>query len=643
VPLFLPYRRAGLEEKVVQSVLFPVTFLLGLLAMWPLLMMLVLSFGDPYDWWQGRRWPDLGHLTSPKRFYAMYLCRRYDYWPSLKGFNIFYRSRVTDADTIIKYDEDIRLEGNWKARAKDGLACLKESMPWTHYEPLYDSWEYFKDSLPYTGYTGIAAGAWKKFLKKRYGNVRDMNRKFQTDYPTFGHVRVPDTVLVDRRSDYPFTDPWQNEYQEFLNGTLRQEWKLIRPEARWYRAFLSDLPEVKGGVDRLNALVGMTCSTWDDLVMSDSFPANPREQPYWGQFVRENLTAFYLEIAPDAMTNESYRKFLASKYGSPKKAAEVYGVASVAALELSPTVFGALQSATSYRDWDGFVRTLPVEKLRVRGPLRIWRAYLEAKKGTIDALNRDYGTQYASFAEVPWPQVEIDRLDWEGNRIFYIMEEVFKNYRRAWSFITDITPTLKNTARFAILFCLLAVITNTAAGYVLSRYARGPATMFIVFFLALAAFPIEAIAVPNFILLRKLGLLNTVWALVLPMAINGYYIYLMKSAFDSIPRDYFEEAMLDGAGHWAILRTIGLPFVRPMIAVIAVYAFIWSYSNFMWALIVSQKTSEQTLPLFIFGLSREDVAPCLLGALMVVTTFPPLLVFILANRTMQRSMLLPRA
>jgi ABC-type glycerol-3-phosphate transport system permease component len=221
-------------------------------------------------------------------------------------------------------------------------------------------------------------------------------------------------------------------------------------------------------------------------------------------------------------------------------------------------------------------------------------------------------------------------------------EVVFKNYRRAWNLVTITTPALWNTAVFTVLFTLLSIAINTFAGYALSRYALGPAQMFLVGFLALAAFPVEAIAVPNFLLLREIGILNTVWALVLPTTLNGYYIYLMKSVFDSIPRNFIEEADMEGPGEWQMFRVVMLPFARPMLAVVALYAFLFAYSNFLWALIVCQQRSQWIMPVFMFAANSWFLPPQLLGALMVMSILPPLVIFVFAHRTLQHSLTLPR-
>jgi len=80
-----------------------------------------------------------------------------------------------------------------------------------------------------------------------------------------------------------------------------------------------------------------------------------------------------------------------------------------------------------------------------------------------------------------------------------------------------------------------------------------------------------------------------------------------------------------------------------MLAVVGLYAFLWSYSNFMWALIVCQQRSERTLPVFIFNVNSWHAPAPLLGALMVLASVPPLAVFLFAHRTLQRSFTLPRA
>ncbi len=640
MPLLLPFKRAGIHERVFQATIYPGIALLACLILAPFALMGALSFGDPTDWWAGRRWPNLTYLVNPKRLYVYYLTIRYDYWPSMTGFNDFYGVEVSDVDTILGMKEAPRLSGNWQQRAQDALACLKERMPWTHLQVLFTGWGYFKIEIPFTAYTGLGEEAWKKYLKRKYRTIATVNEKFQSEFLTFAHVQVPETPNPNLRQRYPLDDTWLMEYRNFLEHAVRPAWRLAQPSARFYRAYLQSLPEIGTELSRLNAQMGTTYTSWQDVHLPESVPAEAAQRRSWEKYVREVINPYFLEIKATEGVVAKFRKFLLQRHGTENKVVAVYGVPRDRVS--LPATAHEITASSAFDDWDAFVRIAPLESLRVYSSEVIWQRYLKEKYQTLEALHVAHGTALRRFEDTPWPQPAIDRLDWEEHKVAYLGEMVFKNYRRAWNFIVIASPALWNTARFTLLFTLLSLFINTTAGYALSRFALGPGQMVLIGFLALAAFPIEAIAVPNFILLRDLGLLNTVWALVLPTAVNGYYIYLMKSVFDSIPKSYLEQAQVEGADDWALFWKVSLPFARPMLAVVSLYAFLFSYSNFIWALIVCQQRSQWTLPVFIFNVNSMEAAGPLLGALMALATLPPLVVFVFAHRTLQRSLALPR-
>lgn len=93
--------------------------------------------------------------------------------------------------------------------------------------------------------------------------------------------------------------------------------------------------------------------------------------------------------------------------------------------------------------------------------------------------------------------------------------------------------------------------------------------------------------------------------------------HLLKSAFDAIPQNWFEQAQIDGASEWQL-------FVE--------------WGNFLWAMIVGEAREMWTMPVLIFTMHNWATAPSLVSAALVIMTLPPLLVFILANRTVQRGL-----
>ena len=98
------------------------------------------------------------------------------------------------------------------------------------------------------------------------------------------------------------------------------------------------------------------------------------------------------------------------------------------------------------------------------------------------------------------------------------------------------------------------------------------------------AFPAAVTAIPGFLLIRELGLLNTFAALVLPTVANGLSIFVLKGFFDALPRELYEAATIDGASEWQIFRHITLPMTTPILAVNALNAFIAAYNSWEWAL-----------------------------------------------------------
>ncbi len=640
MPLLLPFKRAAVHERVLQLVVYPLAVLLAGAVLVPFVMVAFLSFGDVEDWYNGRKWPDLRHFTNHDQMYKEYLATRYDYWPSMYGFDDFYGGYNDDSATILGVPTLPALEGHWEVRAADGLEALRTRLPWTHTRLFFTGWFYYRGSgNDLAAFTGLSDEAWKSWLRKRYRTIEAVNEKFDLSFPAFAYVKVPGLPDISERPAFVGDDPWTATYVEFASTAVEPAWRMPLLGDRAFRIWLMAQPETKGDLAVFNGLAGTAYKAWTEVRLDESAPALPGLRKFWEGYVRKSLSPYFIELRNPAGLEATYRAFVASRHGGPEAAFSLYG-GDAAKMALAPAAAG-ITSATQYGDWDAFVRTVPLDRLAVASPETLWHRFLRDKYGTIDKVREAYGTNDAAIESVPWPMAEIDRFEWDRNRWRYTAEVVFKNYRRVMGLFTDASSAIWNTARFALLFTFLAVMVNGCAAYVLSRFSLGPIQMSLVFFLALAAFPLEAIAVPNFILLRGLGLLNSVWALVLPTAVNGYYIYLLKSFFDSIPKSFMEEAVIEGAGEWNLFWSVAMPLARPMLSVVGLYAFLWSYSNFMWALIVCQQRTQWTMPVLIFNMTTWTSTP-MQAAAMVIALLPPLVVFAAAHRTLQRSLSLPR-
>jgi multiple sugar transport system permease protein len=174
----------------------------------------------------------------------------------------------------------------------------------------------------------------------------------------------------------------------------------------------------------------------------------------------------------------------------------------------------------------------------------------------------------------------------------------------------------------------------------MSRYNLPSTYKILLFLLATIAFPPMVTAIPNFLLLKQLGMLNTFFALILPGMVNGYAIFLLKGFFDSLPRELYEAAQIDGAGEWTMFWLITMNLSKPILAVIALDAFNAAYGAFMFAFIVCQNEKMWTLGVYLYNLQQYAHQSVTFAALLVAS-IPTFLVFVLAQRIILQGIVVP--
>ena len=196
----------------------------------------------------------------------------------------------------------------------------------------------------------------------------------------------------------------------------------------------------------------------------------------------------------------------------------------------------------------------------------------------------------------------------------------------------------------------LQVVTSTMAGYALAKYEfRGRDTIFRVV-MGAQMFPFFLFIIPIFFILRFAplmggndivgqggsGLLGTYAALCLPFVITWYGVFLMRQFFMGIPDELMEAARLDGASEWRIFLSVMLPLVKPAIATLALFAFVYHWNEFIWTMTVTRAAPDlQTLPVGIYLLQGafEDLdQKSLQQAALAVSILPVIVVFFTLQR-----------
>lgn len=209
----------------------------------------------------------------------------------------------------------------------------------------------------------------------------------------------------------------------------------------------------------------------------------------------------------------------------------------------------------------------------------------------------------------------------------------FDNYGAGLAFI-DLASFLKNTlAIFAGNFAATVLVLGMAA-FSLSAL-RVPFRRQIYFFFLITLFiPPTTYIIPNFVNLKDLGLLNTYWAFWLPAGASAFYLLLLKSFFDSIHREMFEAARIDGASDWRCFLQIALPLSIPIFSTLAIFVFSTAWNDWFWPSLVMHGDSKYPLATaiykYVINARRLDLN--VKFAILSMVMAPPIVVFLIFQR-----------
>jgi len=191
---------------------------------------------------------------------------------------------------------------------------------------------------------------------------------------------------------------------------------------------------------------------------------------------------------------------------------------------------------------------------------------------------------------------------------------------------------LVNSIIVSAIVVVANIVFNAMAGYSLTKNFPAKKAI-ILLFLSCMMIPFQVTIIPAYLITKKLGLLNTHLGMALPVCSTIICIFVFKASFDAIPKSLIDAARIDGLPEWKIVLKIMLPLSKSAIATNVILAFIWSWNNFLWPLVIIRDHEMQTLPL---GLSRfltvvEDTTGALY-AFCILVLLPGLILFLLSQR-----------
>jgi raffinose/stachyose/melibiose transport system permease protein len=215
------------------------------------------------------------------------------------------------------------------------------------------------------------------------------------------------------------------------------------------------------------------------------------------------------------------------------------------------------------------------------------------------------------------------------------------NFATAWD-EGHFASYLRSSAIVAVSVVVLSTLFSILAGYAFGMMRfRGQQALFYLLLLGLMV-PLEATIVPLYYDLRDLSLTDTYWALILPQVgvSVAFGTFWMRAFFRSVPRSLVEAARLDGSSTWSTLWRVVLPLGRPAVLTMTVLIFMWTWNEFLLALVMVSDEGLRTAPLglaFFQGRNTTDFALLAAGSVIVAT--PVIVLYVFLQRHFIRGML----
>ena len=145
--------------------------------------------------------------------------------------------------------------------------------------------------------------------------------------------------------------------------------------------------------------------------------------------------------------------------------------------------------------------------------------------------------------------------------------------------------------------------------------------------------PSDIMIMPRYIIFKNLGILNTMWSLILPAAVDVYFVFLLRQAFVAVPEALSEAARIDGCSHFTIYRRIILPLCMPQVSTMLLFSFVWSWNDYMGPYLYISDINKQMISvgikLFASGLA-QDYGAQMAGATIVL--IPVIVAFFLCQK-----------
>ncbi len=223
---------------------------------------------------------------------------------------------------------------------------------------------------------------------------------------------------------------------------------------------------------------------------------------------------------------------------------------------------------------------------------------------------------------------------------FWPEKVTFEHYQTLFSRLNVIRYFL-NSIVISLSITGISLIFNSMAGFAFAKYRFAGKQKLFKLLLSAMVIPAQVTMLPLFLMLNRMGFINTYWGVIIPGMASIYGIFLIRQYIISIPDSLIESARIDGAHDFYIYWKIILPVAKPILVTLALFTFMGAWNDFLWPLIVLTKDSMYTLPVVLANLMGEHVQDTeMMMAGSVITILPIIIVFLAMQKYYMRGIML---
>jgi multiple sugar transport system permease protein len=179
----------------------------------------------------------------------------------------------------------------------------------------------------------------------------------------------------------------------------------------------------------------------------------------------------------------------------------------------------------------------------------------------------------------------------------------------------------------------ITLFTSSFAGYIFAKYRfKGKNLAFGMVMIQIMV-PFQVVMIPNYLIVVKLGLIDSLWALIVPSMVDAFGIFMMKQFIESLPSELMDAARIDGASEFGIYWRVVLPQMGPPLASLGIFVFMFTWNDYLWPLIVLTSPENRTIPLLVVWFQTQHSAnQGLILAASILTLLPIFFVYIFLQR-----------